>query len=361
MSHSNENCNHKTSLKGHPYAAGAAAINTKGGITAFTDDFNHWCEKSTKQCVPQPPNWRRWRNALIGSFEENCKTIHPNAFMKCHSLRPKFKWKPHICRHQQCNFHQDPCLRKAQICTAANMHMILILQVWSTKWDHLTLHCQACQPSDQCSSWDPAKSDHWRWPQQVTFSPADSTRPKAHQTATPTPTIKAALDSGASANCFPASCKGTNDWPALPVKAARAQVANNGLITSTATVELASAQLPPISEQVDECMCGNNSWKSKKSQRGMKRKVSWGEKETHKWRPWKERRVKMWMVNKRNEKLQEIGSRRNKRETKSCCIEELMHCNMFWERGGGGNGLFLEETKQPNSSEDSKLEVKFDG
>ena len=166
---------------------------------------------------------------------------------------PLVQWKRHIYRHQQCNSHQDPCLRKAQICTAANMHMILILQVWSTQWDHLTLHCQACQPSDQCSSWDPAKSDHWRWPQQVTFSPADSTRPKAHQTATPTPTIKAALDSGASANCFPASCKGTNDWPVLPVKTARAQVANYGLISSTATDELASTQLPPISEQVDEC------------------------------------------------------------------------------------------------------------
>ena len=88
MSHSNENCNHKTSSKGHPCAAGAAATNTKGENTASADDFNHWCEKSTKQCVTQPPNWRYWRNALIGSFDDSCKTIHPNAFMKCHSFRP---------------------------------------------------------------------------------------------------------------------------------------------------------------------------------------------------------------------------------------------------------------------------------
>ena len=177
----------------------------------------------------------------------------PFTLMHSWNVIPLVQWKRHIYRHQQCNSHQDPCLRKAQICTAANMHMILILQVWSTQWDHLTLHCQACQPSDQCSSWDPAKSDHWRWPQWVIFSPANSTSPKTHQTATPIPTIKAALDSGASANCFPASCKGTNDWPVLPVKTARAQVANYGLISSTATDELASTQLPPISEQVDEC------------------------------------------------------------------------------------------------------------
>ena len=46
-SHSDENCNNKMSPKGHPWIAGAALTNTKGGNNALADKFNHLFERST--------------------------------------------------------------------------------------------------------------------------------------------------------------------------------------------------------------------------------------------------------------------------------------------------------------------------
>ena len=50
-----------------------------------------------------------------------------------------------------------------------------------------------------------------------------------------------------------------------------------------------------------------------------------------------------------------------KERQKSWHPEELMRRNKFQARGDGNNEQFLEETKQPSSTEHSKSEVKFNG
>ena len=76
--------------KGHPWIAGATPTNTKGGNNALADEFNHWFKRSTRQCLPQPPNWRSWRDVLLCVSGDSCMTVHPNALHK-HALRSKSK------------------------------------------------------------------------------------------------------------------------------------------------------------------------------------------------------------------------------------------------------------------------------
>ena len=64
---------------------------------------------------------------------------------------------------------------------------------------------------------------------------------------------RAALDSGASANCFPASCMGTNHKDVSNDEATLAQAADDRITASQAADELALETLPKISEQVDKC------------------------------------------------------------------------------------------------------------
>ena len=76
---------------------------------------------------------------------------------------------------------------------------------------------------------------------RVTFSPISSTN-----------TIQAALDSGASANCFPSTYIGTNHQTVTPQEATKAQVANDRIITATATDSIALNHLPGVSKQMDK-------------------------------------------------------------------------------------------------------------
>ena len=75
---------------------------------------------------------------------------------------------------------------------------------------------------------------------------------KTHPPTRESPVIQAALDSGASANCFPIGYKGTNHKLVAPGQATLAQVADDRIIASEATDELAIAALPPISKHVDK-------------------------------------------------------------------------------------------------------------
>ena len=83
-----------------------------------------------------------------------------------------------------------------------------------------------------------------RTTKRVAFSPTNAlTKPS---------TIQAALDSGASANCFPSTHIGSNHQEVSPIDATRAQVADDRIITASATDELALQHLPTISKQVDK-------------------------------------------------------------------------------------------------------------
>ena len=72
-----------------------------------------------------------------------------------------------------------------------------------------------------------------------------------HQnTAEPTPTYKAALDSAATTNCFPANYRGTNHQPhTIPSQAILAQTANDAIMTSIATDQLNAPKLPLIARK----------------------------------------------------------------------------------------------------------------
>ena len=64
---------------------------------------------------------------------------------------------------------------------------------------------------------------------------------------------QAALDSGASANCFPTTHMGTNHQAVTPLEATKAQVADDRIITASATDAIALDQLPTVSKQMDKC------------------------------------------------------------------------------------------------------------
>ena len=92
-------------------------------------------------------------------------------------------------------------------------------------------------------------------PKKVRFNPVDQihhlakTQPPARESSI----IQAALDSGASANCFPIGCQGSNHKIVSPSQATLAQVADDRIMASEATDELAIEALPHISKQVDKC------------------------------------------------------------------------------------------------------------
>lgn len=78
---------------------------------------------------------------------------------------------------------------------------------------------------------------------RVTFGPATTTSTGD----------QAALNSGASANCFPSNHIGTNHQKVSPLEATRAQVADDRMITASATDEIALAHPPNVSRQMDKC------------------------------------------------------------------------------------------------------------
>ena len=77
-------------------------------------------------------------------------------------------------------------------------------------------------------------------------------RPIDPATAAPC-TIQTALDSGASANCFPSTCIGSNHQDVSPTEATKAKVADNRIITASATDESVLPHIPTTSKQTDKC------------------------------------------------------------------------------------------------------------
>ena len=77
--------------------------------------------------------------------------------------------------------------------------------------------------------------------ERVAFAPVNTTG-----------AVQAALDSGASANCFPTTCIGTNHQPVTPLEATKAQVADDRIVTASATDAIALEQLPEVSRQMDK-------------------------------------------------------------------------------------------------------------
>ena len=64
------------------------------------------------------------------------------------------------------------------------------------------------------------------------------------------PTYKAALDSAATTNCFPATHRGTNHQPHRnPQEAITAQTANDTIMASIATDQINAPGLPPIAKE----------------------------------------------------------------------------------------------------------------
>ena len=64
------------------------------------------------------------------------------------------------------------------------------------------------------------------------------------------PTCKAALDSAATTNCFPATHRGTNHQPHRnPQEAIIAQTANDTIMASIATDQINAPGLPPIAKE----------------------------------------------------------------------------------------------------------------
>ena len=98
-------------------------------------------------------------------------------------------------------------------------------------------------------------------PQKVKFGPNNQTNctiktnPNAvvPQKTTTKSITQAALDSGASANCFPISHTGINHKRVAPAQATSAQVADDRITALKATNELALETLPQVSKQVDKC------------------------------------------------------------------------------------------------------------
>ena len=84
-------------------------------------------------------------------------------------------------------------------------------------------------------------------PRKVRFSQSENRK------TTTKSIVRAALDSGASANCFPTSYKGTNHKCAHPNQATLAQAADDQIMASQATDELAIDALPQVSKHVDKC------------------------------------------------------------------------------------------------------------